>query len=123
MFTLLAATALADTITLDSGAVIEGDLARYEMGGQCQLSVTEGLLVGVIAIVPCHRVLAFVRAAPVDAPVLAAVVAPEGPVVGLAVDEPLAPVEEENSGADRDAIGQPREAPAMPSVTTLSLSF
>ncbi|MBM4368477.1 MAG: hypothetical protein FJ102_19840 [Deltaproteobacteria bacterium] len=91
MFTLLAAMALADTITLDSGAIIEGDLARYEMGGDCQVSVTEGPLVGVIVIVPCHRVLAFVRTAPVDAPVLAAVVAPEIPVVEVPVDEPLAP--------------------------------
>lgn len=126
MFTLLAAMALADTITLDSGAVIEGDLARYEMGGDCQVSVTEGPLVGVIVIVPCHRVQAFVRTGPVEVPVLAAIVAPEVPVA-----EPVHPpipdfmVEEEALAEDIDTeeIGQPREVPAMPPVTTRSLSF
>ncbi len=149
MFTLLATMALADTITLDSGAVIEGDLARYEMGGDCQVSVTEGPLVGVILIVPCHRVQAFVRTGPVEAPILAAVVVPEVPVA-----EPLEPevpdfmVEEEAlaeamdteeietdegagdppaleppSAPSYDAIAQPREAPTMPPVTTRSLSF
>jgi hypothetical protein len=55
------APARADSITLDSGATIEGDLARYEFGGDCQLSVTEGPLTGVIVIVPCHRVQSFMR--------------------------------------------------------------
>lgn len=87
MFTLFAAMALADTITLDSGAIIEGDLARYEMGGDCQVSVTEGPLVGVIVIVPCHRVQAFVRTGPVAVPVLAGIVVPEAPVA-----EPPAPM-------------------------------
>ncbi len=58
---LLASLALADSITLDTGATLEGDLARYEFGGDCQLSVTEGDLSGVIVIVPCHRVQSFVR--------------------------------------------------------------
>jgi hypothetical protein len=53
----------ADSITLDTGATIEGDLARYELGGDCQLSVTEGELSGVILIVPCHRVQSFMRTA------------------------------------------------------------
>lgn len=68
MLVLLASLALADSITLDTGATIEGDLARYEFGGDCQLSVTEGELAGVILIVPCHRVQSFVRTA-VRAPV------------------------------------------------------
>ncbi|MDP2317094.1 MAG: hypothetical protein Q8P41_29650 [Pseudomonadota bacterium] len=59
----LAAPAFADSITLDTGATIEGDLARYEFGGDCQLSVTEGELTGVILIVPCHRVQSFMRTA------------------------------------------------------------
>ncbi|MFZ5480349.1 MAG: hypothetical protein ACOZNI_26530 [Myxococcota bacterium] len=53
--------ALADTILLDTGAAIDGDLARWEFGGDCQISVTEGGLVGAIVIVPCHRVQSFVR--------------------------------------------------------------
>ncbi len=54
-------TARADVLTLDSGATIEGDLARYEFGGDCQIGVTEGELLGAIVIVPCHRVVSFVR--------------------------------------------------------------
>ncbi|MDP2306967.1 MAG: hypothetical protein Q8P18_13160 [Pseudomonadota bacterium] len=57
------APAWADSITLDTGATIEGDLARYQLGGDCQLSVTEGPLTGVIVIVPCHRVQSFMRTA------------------------------------------------------------
>jgi hypothetical protein len=60
---LTALPAHADSITLDTGATIEGDLARYEFGGDCQLSVTEGELSGVILIVPCHRVQSFMRTA------------------------------------------------------------
>ncbi len=126
MFTLLATMALADTITLDSGAIIEGDLARYEMGGDCQVSVTEGPLVGVIVIVPCHRVQAFVRTGPVEAPVLAAIVPPEVPVAErLHPPIPDFMVEEEALAEDIDTeeIGEPREAPVMPPVTTRSLSF
>jgi hypothetical protein len=59
----LAPRAHADTVTLDTGAVIEGDLAHYEFGGDCQISVTEGSFTGVILIVPCHRVESFVRTA------------------------------------------------------------
>ena len=61
MLLALASTAFADSISLDTGATIEGDLARYELGGDCQISVTEGELAGVIVIVPCHRVSSFVR--------------------------------------------------------------
>lgn len=64
MWLALALSAQADSITLDSGAVIEGDLARYEYGGDCQISVLEGPLAGVIVIVPCHRVESFTRTTP-----------------------------------------------------------
>jgi hypothetical protein len=78
MFLALILSASADTITLDSGALIEGDLARYEFGGDCQISVTEGDLRGVILIVPCHRVQAFVRT-DTTAPVPIGLAAPVGP--------------------------------------------
>lgn len=78
--------ALADTITLETGVTIEGDLARYELGGDCQVSVTEGDFQGVIVIVPCHRIAAFVRA-PKAAPVVVAVVEPEPAEV--TVEQPL----------------------------------
>lgn len=61
---LLLPTARADAITLDTGAVIQGDLARFEFGGSCQISVTEGDLTGVIVTVPCQRVTSFVRTNP-----------------------------------------------------------
>lgn len=85
MLALLASLALADTITLDTGAVVEGDLARYELGGDCQVSVTEGPLTGVILIAPCHRVLAFVRS-PHAAPQVLAAIEPVAPVVEVEVD-------------------------------------
>ncbi len=57
--------AVADSITLDTGAVIEGDLARYEPGGDCQVGIQEGALSGVVLIVPCYRIQSFVRTGPV----------------------------------------------------------
>ena len=44
MFLALIVSAFADSITLDTGATIEGDLAHYEFGGDCQISVTEPVL-------------------------------------------------------------------------------
>jgi hypothetical protein len=99
MLALLAPLALADSITLDSGATIEGDLARYEFGGDCQISVTDGELAGVILIVPCHRVQSFVRTAvraPVPIGLAEELAVEEVPLDGAATvlaapDEPAAP--------------------------------
>lgn len=62
MSALLALAALLSTasaapmlITLDSGGTVRGELAWYEYGGDCQISVTEGELVGSILVVPCAR--------------------------------------------------------------------
>lgn len=60
---LLLSFALADSVTLDNGVVLEVDLARYEVHGDCQMSVLEGELQGAILIVPCHRVQSFQRTA------------------------------------------------------------
>ena len=60
---LLLSFALADSVTLDNGVVLEVDLARYEVHGDCQMSVLEGDLQGAILIVPCHRVQSFQRTA------------------------------------------------------------
>ena len=108
MLALLASLALADTITLDTGAVIEGDLARYELGGDCQVSVTEGPLTGVILIAPCHRVLAFVRS-PDAAPRVLAAVETTVVEVPLADEVPafladMEPVEVDEETADAPAI-------------------
>jgi hypothetical protein len=126
----LAGTALADTITLDTGAAIEGDLARYELGGDCQISVTEGALQGVIVIVPCHRVRAFVRLDSVP-PAPLAPMEPEGVVVAV-IDPPVALESEEESDAGREGefdadiepdsendAGAEIAAPIAPTVRTL----
>jgi hypothetical protein len=70
MVLLLLSAALADSVTLDNGVVLQVDLARYELHGDCQMSVMEGELTGAILIVPCQRVRSFERTA--EALVLAA---------------------------------------------------
>ncbi len=72
MLTLFLSAALADTVTLDNGSVLVADLARYELDGDCQMTVTEGELQGAILIVPCHRVKAFDRTRPAAPVVLRA---------------------------------------------------
>lgn len=69
MLSLLAFLAHADSITLDTGVVVEGDLNRYEHGGDCEVRVTGGDLEGVILIAPCYRVQSFVRTDPRPVPV------------------------------------------------------
>ena len=65
MFTLLALslTAFASPmlLTMDTGAEIRGELAMYQYGGDCQISVSEGPLSGAILIVPCARLQRFER--------------------------------------------------------------
>lgn len=126
MLLALASLAYADSITLDTGATIEGDLARYELGGDCQVSVTEGELAGVIVIVPCHRVASFVRTS-IRTPV----------PIGLAeevakrsrVEDPYAAVKEEPAVAEaaptvelppaRTVAGEPLyDEPLFPSSPT-----
>ena len=73
----MAMTASADTFTLDNGAVIEGQMVVYSYGGECQMSITEGDLVGSIVLIPCDRITSFARglavpAPPMEAPSLAA---------------------------------------------------
>lgn len=144
MLLALVLAAQADSITLDSGAIIEGDLARYEFGGDCQISVLEGPLAGAILIVPCHRVETFTRtsprrpvavatpaapgtsyAPPVAAPAPAPVAAAEGPSAEeAAVQEELArwfepvlaPVAAEPVAAAPAVGDAPPEAPPAPRV-------
>ena len=101
--TILAAR--ADVITLDSGASIDGDLAQYEYGGDCQIGVTGGGLAGTILIVPCHRIQSFVRTT---------TKAPE-PLVGVAFDDPPAVVEEDLAAPapppPAPKVAAPRAAP------------
>ena len=93
------AIARADSISLDTGATLTGDLARYELGGDCQISVTQGELRGVILVLPCRCIQSFVRAEPpaqpvfADAPALAdAPILAAEPVVREAPLEPAPPI-------------------------------
>ena len=102
LLSALISAARADTISLDTGATLTGDLARYELDGDCQISVTQGDLRGVILVLPCRRIQSFVRAepparpaladAPADAPALAdAPPLAARPVVREIPLEPVAP--------------------------------
>ncbi|HNC99935.1 MAG TPA: hypothetical protein PKW90_27660 [Myxococcota bacterium] len=100
MLSFLAFLAHADTITLDTGAVVEGVLNRYEHGGDCEVKVTGGDLEGVVLIAPCFRVQSFVRTE--RAPV---------PVARFEPPPALPPVVEEGA-AVVDAA--PQAPPALP---------
>lgn len=58
---LLLSVAMADTLTLDSGARLVGELATYEQGGNCYISVTDGDLKGSIVVVMCDQIRSFER--------------------------------------------------------------
>lgn len=103
---LFLSMALADTVTLDNDVVLEVDLARYEVHGDCQMSVTEGELQGAILIVPCHRVKSFVRTT--AALVLPAQAVVEAEVVEEEVEE-FAPTEFELVPSEPDESDEPEE--------------
>jgi hypothetical protein len=65
-------TASADTFTLDNGAVIEGQMVVYNYAGECQMSITNGDLVGSIVIIQCDRIASFSKGAAVPAPTMEA---------------------------------------------------
>lgn len=87
LYALLAPLALADTLTLDSGATIEGALVSYDPAGECRVEVAAGALSGTTLLVPCARLLSFERAPRDLEPAVSAAVQEE------AVEEE--PVEEE----------------------------
>ncbi len=94
MFALLTSLAFADNITIDTGATIDADLARYEADGDCQLSVTDGDLLGVIVILPCSRIVAFQRTERPKPVVYGAVMPLDMPVSGAVTqEEPVEPTE------------------------------
>ncbi|RME28926.1 MAG: hypothetical protein D6798_01260, partial [Deltaproteobacteria bacterium] len=75
MFWIIAAAALsapaaADTFTLANGSTVEGTLATYELGGNCQIFVAKGEVRGATLLLPCDQILSFTRtvddAAPPD---------------------------------------------------------
>ncbi len=96
--------ASADTLTLDNGAVIEGELIRYAPDGECAVEVRTGPLQDTTLTLPCARIMRFERA----------LVAPASPLP-LAAPQPVAsPVEASPAAAP------PVEAPpAAPPVEVL----
>lgn len=136
---LLAPLALADTLTLDSGATVEGALTRYEPDGECRIAVTQGELAGTALVLPCARLRSFERHLPDFAPVSAVPVQEEVIELGLPVvldpalqagaealpDEPrpVAPLAVESLVVE-PLVVEPLPAPSAPTLreptTTLS---
>ncbi len=66
MFWIIAAAALstpasADSFTLQNGSTVEGTLATYELGGNCQIFVATGQVRGATLLLPCDQILAYAR--------------------------------------------------------------
>ncbi len=122
--------AWADTLTLDTGAVLDGHLTAYDHAGSCELVVASGELAGALVVLPCHRLLRMERTAdptlgagaPVAVQPLPAVAPPagaEGVVDSPAATAPLVvagPEPEPVALADGAAAdpGRPPAAAAAP---------
>jgi hypothetical protein len=101
MWFALIAAAWADTLQLDNGAVLVGQLAAYDRAGECRIEISQGELAGASVVVPCSRITrferekpaAFVRVGPPPAPAPAPAPAapPPEPVVEAAIALPAAP--------------------------------
>jgi hypothetical protein len=86
------ASAFADTLVLDNGAVLTGSLASYEHGGDCAISVTEGDLRGAVVTVPCTRLARFEKDPDGDAivqPLIEEIALPQSPAPPPLVAAPV----------------------------------
>jgi hypothetical protein len=119
MLVVLVGGALADTITLDSGAALEGTLTHYEIRGTCNIHVDDGGLSGVDVVLPCTRVIRMERSATAQSAVVpdgSMLVVPDAPE-DVAPEEELAPLAElapMTVGADlagADVGAEPSAAP------------
>lgn len=89
-------TASADTFTLDNGAVIEGQMVVYNYAGECQMSITNGDLVGSIVIIPCDRIASFSKGAAAMTGVLPEPAPAVAPVAAVIIEAgPVEPIEAE----------------------------
>ena len=105
LLALLAPLALADTITLESGAAVEGEIAWYDYEGDCQIAVTDGGLQGTIIVVPCHRIIRFERDPADFTPMSQAAVVEDAPLALAAPDaEEIAAPVAEDQGPDVMAV-------------------
>lgn len=82
----LIAPASADSFDLANGSTLEGTLATYELGGNCQIFVSAGPVRGATLLLPCSEILAMRRPGVQPA---AAPAAPAAP--GLEVEALVAP--------------------------------
>jgi hypothetical protein len=115
-------TASADTFTLDNGAVIEGQMVVYNYAGECQMSITNGDLVGSIVIIPCDRIASFskgaaVPAPPMEAPALSAASMAEAFSEPAPAVAPVAAVITEASPVELIAVEEVALAPEIVAVT------
>ncbi|MCK6505172.1 hypothetical protein L6R53_17535 [Myxococcota bacterium] len=108
----LTSPAHADAFRLANGSVVEGTLATYELGGNCQIFVAAGPVRGATLLLPCAEILAFQRPG-AEAPALASA-APAAPIAVEQVAGPPALVIPVSEPEQAPAAASPAEAPAPP---------
>lgn len=124
----LTAPAHADAFRLANGSVVEGTLATYELGGNCQIFVAAGPVRGATLLLPCAEILAFQRPG-AEAPALVSAVPATAPAAALAVEEVRAPAPlvipisepEQAPGAASPAQEAPTALPAADEPVSASL--
>ena len=119
LWLMMSMSANADTFTLDSGAVIEGEMVVYNYGGECQMSVMDGDLVGAIVLIPCDRIVSFSKtpttpAPPMEAPALTAA-AVEAAVTPLAAPLEVVPPVAGEEVLEVEVVAAPPEVVAVTS--------
>ena len=119
LWLMMSMSANADTFTLDSGAVIEGEMVVYNYGGECQMSVMDGDLVGAIVLIPCERIVSFSKtpttpAPPMEAPALTAA-AVEAAVTPLAAPLEIVPPVAGEEVLEVEVVAAPPEVVAVTS--------
>lgn len=96
----------ADAFRLANGSTVEGTLATYELGGNCQIFVASGPVRGATLLLPCTEILSMSRPG-AEAPALAATTpgppAAPAPLPAEAVAPPTPLVA---------PVGEPTQAPA-----------
>jgi len=94
---LLTTAAMADSFTLDNDVTVEGVMTEYNLEGSCHIALSEGDLSGAVVILPCERIVQFVRTTPSDIPEEAISLTAPAPIFSddAPVDAPFAtaPVE------------------------------
>ena len=120
------ATALADVVTLDTGAQVEGHISHYEHAGDCGIEVDGGELAGALLVVPCERVVRFERSpeavavVPLSSPLSAG---PPDAVVGMAavvVPGEAAPIADASAAAEPAGPVETTDPPSAPTESAVA---